>query len=62
MANTLINGTWHTHQNLMCILVQNQAHTIYMQYTVDLEMFVQRNFHMINFCVKNFRRNDPLPH
>ena len=30
--------------------------------TVDLEIFVQRNFHMINFRIKNFRRNDPLPH
>ena len=27
--------------------------------TVDLEIFVERNFHMINFHVKKFHRNDP---
>ena len=28
---------------------------------VDLEIFV-KNFRTINFCVKKFRMNDPLPH
>ena len=31
-------------------------------YTVDLEIFVQRNFRIINFRVKNVRKNDRLPH
>ena len=29
--------------------------------TVDLEVFVLGSFGMINFMLKNFRRNNPLP-
>ena len=29
--------------------------------TINLEIFMLGSFRMTNFCVENFRRNDPLP-
>ena len=41
-------------ERIKCLLQVLLLHTNSDPYTVDLEIFVQRNFRMINFCVKFF--------
>ena len=58
-------STSKTSHDLFALSVGNCTHVYeiiaYSANTVNLEIFVLGNFHMINFRVEKFRRIDSLP-